>query len=42
MTIEARIGIIGGTGWLGSAIAQAAIASGAVDPTRLTLSDKPP
>jgi len=40
MTIEARIGIIGGTGWLGSAIAKAAIASGAVDPTRLTLSGR--
>ena len=26
MTIEARIGIIGGNGWLGNAIAQAAVA----------------
>ena len=25
MTIEARVGIIGGNGWLGNAIAQAAI-----------------
>ena len=40
MTIEARIGIIGGNGWLGSAIAEAAIASGSVDPTRLTLSGR--
>lgn len=40
MTIEARIGIIGGNGWLGGAIAEAAIASGAVDPTRLTLSGR--
>ena len=28
MTIEARVGIIGGNGWLGNAIAQAAIATG--------------
>src|SRR5919106_1366207 len=40
MTIEARIGIIGGSGWLGSAIAKAAVASGAVDPTRLSLSGR--
>lgn len=40
MTIEARIGIIGGNGWLGSAIAQAAVATGAVDPARLTLSGR--
>ena len=32
MTMEARIGIIGGNGWLGNAIAQAAVATGAVDP----------
>jgi pyrroline-5-carboxylate reductase len=38
MTMEARIGIIGGNGWLGNAIARAAVASGAVDPARLTLS----
>lgn len=40
MTIEARIGIIGGNGWLGNAIARAAVASGAVDPARLTLSGR--
>jgi pyrroline-5-carboxylate reductase len=40
MTIEARIGIIGGSGWLGSAIAEAGIASGTVDPTRLILSGR--
>ncbi len=37
MTIEARIGIIGGNGWLGNAIAQAAVAARSVDPARLTL-----
>jgi pyrroline-5-carboxylate reductase len=40
MIIEARIGIIGGNGWLGNAIAQAAIATGSVDPARLTLSGR--
>lgn len=40
MTIAAQIGIIGGHGWLGNAMAQAAVASGAVDPSRLTLSGR--
>lgn len=40
MTIEARIGIIGGNGWLGNAIAQAAVASGAIRAERLTLSGR--
>jgi pyrroline-5-carboxylate reductase len=40
MTIEARIGIVGGKGWLGNAIAQAAVATGSVDPVRLTLSGR--
>ena len=40
MTIEARIGIIGGNGWLGNAIARAAVVTGAVDPARLTLSGR--
>jgi pyrroline-5-carboxylate reductase len=40
MTIEARIGIIGGNGWLGNAIAQAAVATRSVDPARLTLSGR--
>lgn len=39
-TIDARIGIIGGNGWLGGAVARAALASGAVDPSRLTLSGR--
>ena len=40
MTLEARIGIVGGNGWLGNAIAQAAVAAGAVAPARLTLSSR--
>lgn len=40
MSIEARIGIIGGNGWLGNAIAQAAVASGAVKAERLMLSGR--
>jgi pyrroline-5-carboxylate reductase len=40
MTIESRIGIIGGNGWLGGAIAEAAVASGTVDPARLMLSGR--
>lgn len=40
MTIEARIGIIGGNGWLGNAMAQSAVATGCVDPARLTLSGR--
>lgn len=40
MTIEARIGIIGGNGWLGNAIAQAAVASGTITAERLTLSGR--
>lgn len=40
MTIDARIGIIGGNGWLGSAIAKAAVSSGTVGPGRLTLSGR--
>ncbi|MCL4766099.1 MAG: NAD(P)-binding domain-containing protein [Hyphomicrobiaceae bacterium] len=40
MTIDARIGIIGGNGWLGNAIARAAVASGAVEPGRLILSGR--
>ena len=38
--MEARIGIIGGNGWLGNAIAWAAVAAGAVDPARMTLSGR--
>jgi pyrroline-5-carboxylate reductase len=40
MTIEARIGMVGGNGWLGNAIVQAAIATGSIDPARLTLSGR--
>ncbi|MBK4218011.1 NAD(P)-binding domain-containing protein [Paracoccus caeni] len=37
-----RIGIIGGTGWLGSAIARRGIAEGVIDPARLWLSSRSP
>lgn len=40
MTIAARIGIIGGNGWLGNAIARAAVCTGCIDPARLTLSGR--
>ncbi len=40
MTIEARIGIVGGSGWLGNAIASAAVAAGAIPASRLTLSGR--
>lgn len=40
MTIEARIGIVGGNGWLGNAIASAAISSGAIDGSRLIISGR--
>jgi pyrroline-5-carboxylate reductase len=40
MSIVARIGIIGGNGWLGNAIAQAAVTTRSVDPARLTLSGR--
>lgn len=37
MIVE-RVGIIGGAGWLGSAIARSLVSSGTVDPTRLICS----
>lgn len=40
MSVTLRIGIIGGNGWLGNAIANAAVAAGVVEPTRLTLSSR--
>ena len=40
MVIDARIGIVGGTGWLGSAIVQAGVTTGTIDPSRLTLSSR--
>ncbi|MGD9510275.1 MAG: pyrroline-5-carboxylate reductase family protein [Geminicoccaceae bacterium] len=38
--LQARVGIIGGNGWLGNAIAQALIATEAIDPACLTLSGR--
>jgi len=40
MTIDARIGIIGGNGWMGSAIAAAAVNSGVLAAENLTLSGR--
>lgn len=40
MTIEKRIGLIGGNGWLGNAIASAAVTSGAIAGDRLILSGR--
>ena len=40
MTIDARIGIIGGAGWLGSALIRAAVSTGAIDPAQLTVSGR--
>lgn len=40
MTIAARIGIIGGNGWLGNALASTAVAKGVIDPARLILSSR--
>jgi pyrroline-5-carboxylate reductase len=40
MLIDRRIGIIGGKGWLGSAIAEAMVAGGRIDPARLILSSR--
>jgi pyrroline-5-carboxylate reductase len=40
MTINARIGIIGGNGWLGNALANAAVSRRTIDPARLTLSSR--
>ena len=40
MLIDRRIGIIGGQGWLGGAIAEAVVASGRIDHARLTLSSR--
>jgi pyrroline-5-carboxylate reductase len=38
MAIAERIGVIGGNGWLGSALIRAAVANGIVDPARLIIS----
>lgn len=40
MTIEARIGIVGGNGWLGNAIASAAVADGAIDGGNIIVSGR--
>lgn len=40
MSNPVRVGIIGGNGWLGTAIAQAAIASGWIEPSNLILSSR--
>lgn len=40
MAVAEKIGIIGGYGWLGNAIARSAVASGTVDPGSLTLSGR--
>ena len=38
MNKPVRFGIIGGSGWLGNAMADAAVASGFISPARLTCS----
>ena len=40
MTMNPRVGSVGGKGWLGNAVAAAAVASRFVDPSRLTLSGR--
>jgi pyrroline-5-carboxylate reductase len=40
MSLTTRIGIIGGNGWLGNAIADAAVATGLIEPSLLTLSSR--
>jgi pyrroline-5-carboxylate reductase len=40
MAIAERIGVIGGNGWLGSALIRAAFDAGIVDPARLTVSSR--
>lgn len=40
MALRERIGVIGGGGWLGSAMIRAAIAKGAVDPAKVMLSGR--
>ncbi len=38
MSVSIRLGIVGGAGWLGGAIAAAALQAGAVQPRNLALS----
>ncbi len=40
MAIAERLGVIGGNGWLGSALIQGALAAGVLDPARLSLSSR--
>jgi pyrroline-5-carboxylate reductase len=40
MVKSTRIGVIGGNGWLGHAIAEAAVATGLIEPSLLTLSSR--
>jgi pyrroline-5-carboxylate reductase len=40
MAVAERIGIIGGNGWLGSALIRAALDAGIADPSRLTVSSR--
>lgn len=40
MAIAERFGVIGGNGWLGSALIRAAVDAGIVDPARLTISSR--
>ena len=40
MSINQRIGIIGGNGWLGSALIRGAVSAGTVDPSRLCISSR--
>jgi len=37
MKIDQRVGIVGGNGWLGSAMAQAALSTGVLTPENLTI-----
>lgn len=40
MKIDQRVGIVGGNGWLGSAMAQAALSTGVLTPENLTISSR--
>ena len=40
MKIDRRVGIVGGNGWLGSAMAQAALSTGVLTPNNLTISSR--
>jgi len=40
MKIDQRVGIVGGNGWLGSAMARAALSTGVLTPENLTISSR--